>query len=171
MTRESPPELPPAPPGYANSMPPVAEASCLVRVEINRHAHAYFLTSEAAQAWTNMHVAAASFGVDLRLVSAFRSVADQRRIVLRKIRVGQSLTEILRVNAYPGHSEHHSGCAIDIGTDHGPDLEEAFENTAAFAWLQTNGGKFGFELSYPRNNHSGVIYEPWHWRFHPPSRR
>tara|TARA_R110002167_G_scaffold29863_1_gene99251 strand:+ start:86 stop:601 length:516 start_codon:yes stop_codon:yes gene_type:complete len=167
MTGESPPELPPVPPGYANSMPPVMEATRLVRIETDPNGRAYFLTADAAKAWTNMRSAAADSGISLRLVSAFRSITDQRKIVLRKIQIGQSLTEILRVNAYPGHSEHHSGCALDIGTDHGPDLEEAFENTPAFAWLEANANQFGFILSYPRNNHSGVIYEPWHWRFQP----
>lgn len=56
----------------------------------------------------------------------------QRQIVLRKLTDGLSFREILRVNATPGHSEHHSGCAIDIGPHVGPDLEESFEHTEAF---------------------------------------
>ena len=31
------------------------------------------------------------------------------------------------------------------------------------AWLRTNAPRFGFHLSYPRNNPHGIGYEPWHW--------
>ncbi|HPF74253.1 MAG TPA: D-alanyl-D-alanine carboxypeptidase family protein, partial [Xanthomonadaceae bacterium] len=63
----------------------------------------------------------------------------------------------------PGFSEHHSGNALDIGTPDEPPAEESFENTAAFDWLCENAPNFGFQLSYPRNNPHGIVYEPWHW--------
>ena len=75
------------------------------------------------------------------------------------------LVDILRVNAAPGYSEHHTGRAIDLGTIGCRALEEEFELTEAFAWLENNAAHFQFSLSYPRNNPSGVIYEPWHWCF------
>jgi len=28
-----------------------------------------------------------------------------------------------------------------------------------------NASRYGFELSFPRNNRQGVTCEPWHWRF------
>ncbi len=40
-----------------------------------------------------------------------------------------------------------------------------FENTAVFRWLQTNAARYGFEMSFPRNNSQGLAYQPWHWRF------
>ena len=73
--------------------------------------------------------------------------------------------DFLRVNAAPGYSEHHTGRAVDIGTPGCPPLEEAFEDTAAFAWLSRNAGAAGFRMTYPRGNPQGVIYEPWHWLF------
>ncbi|MNW15580.1 D-alanyl-D-alanine carboxypeptidase [compost metagenome] len=42
-------------------------------------------------------------------------------------------------------------------------LEEVFEQTPAFAWLQANADRFGFVLSFPRGNACGYLYEPWHW--------
>jgi D-alanyl-D-alanine carboxypeptidase len=27
--------------------------------------------------------------------------------------------------------------------------------------------EFGFSLSFPRDNLSGVCYEPWHWKYTP----
>ncbi len=56
---------------------------------------------------------------------------------------------------------------MDIGDGTAPatNLNENFENTKAFQWLQTNAARFGFEMSFPKDNSQGVSYEPWHWRF------
>jgi D-alanyl-D-alanine carboxypeptidase len=67
------------------------------------------------------------------------------------------------VNAYPGHSEHHTGRAIDLGAPSVAPLEEEFENTPEFAWLRARAGSFGFQMTYPRSNVHGIVYEPWHW--------
>ena len=40
-----------------------------------------------------------------------------------------------------------------------------FEKTAAFSWLKNNAAKYSFELSFPPDNHQGISYEPWHWRY------
>ena len=49
-------------------------------------------------------------------------------------------------------------------------LDEAFESTAAYAWLAKHARRFGFSLSYPRGNPEGFLYEPWHWRYRRPRR-
>jgi len=71
------------------------------------------------------------------------------------------------VSAPPGHSEHHTGYAVDIGDGNNPstNLQESFENTAAYRWLEANASRYSFELSFPRDNLQGISYEPWHWRF------
>ncbi len=92
-------------------------------------------------------------------------MADQRRILERKLRAGQSWATILEVNAPPGYSEHHSGRAVDFAVAGLPVLTEAFEKTPAFAWLTQHAAGFGYRLSYPRGNPYGYIYEPWHWFF------
>ncbi len=121
------------------------------------------MTSHAARAWSDMKDAAASAGIELQLVSAFRSVDYQAGIIQRKLDSGQSMEQILKVSAAPGYSEHHSGNALDISTPGFEPLEEEFENSPAFEWLKKSAGTFGFRLSYPRNNPHGVCYEPWHW--------
>ncbi|MBL9173966.1 MAG: M15 family metallopeptidase [Verrucomicrobiales bacterium] len=121
------------------------------------------LTPAAASAWRDMVAAAAADGVTLLLISGFRSVDHQAGILERKRASGQSMEEILRVNAAPGFSEHHTGRAVDIGTPGSKPLEETFETTAAFQWLAREAGRFGFRMSYPRHHPSGIIYEPWHW--------
>ena len=78
-----------------------------------------------------------------------------------------ALETIMRVNALPGHSEHHTGEALDLGTSSETDLETQFEETSAFKWLSKNAHQFRFSLSYPRDNAHGFIYEPWHWRYMP----
>ena len=124
-----------------------------------------FLVRAAAKAWRAVQAAAQADGVVLEPVSTFRSIAHQRALVERKLARGDGIDQVFAVNAVPGYSEHHSGRAIDIGTPGCPALDEAFEHTPAFAWLQRHADAFGFRLSYPRDNRHGVIYEPWHWCF------
>ena len=117
----------------------------------------------AARGWQRLQLAAAAEGVALDAISGYRSHAYQLGIFERKRARGLAVADILQVNAAPGYSEHHSGFALDIGTPGEPPAEESFEHTAAFAWLQGNAGRFGFQLSYPRDNPHGIVYEPWHW--------
>ncbi|MGH8123945.1 MAG: M15 family metallopeptidase [Rudaea sp.] len=129
-----------------------------------------WLSPRPARAWLRMREAAARDGVDLQIVSAFRSIEYQLGIVRRKLERGLSMHEILRVSAAPGYSEHHSGRALDVTTPGLPALEEEFETSAAFAWLSANAKLHGFHLSYPRGNPHGIAYEPWHWCWQPARR-
>ena len=114
-----------------------------------------------------MRLHAARDGIALDAISGFRSHAYQLGIFERKRARGLSVTEILKVNAAPGFSEHHSGHALDIGTPGDAPAEESFDATDAFAWLQVHAGAHGFQLSYPRDNPHGIVYEPWHWCWRP----
>lgn len=122
---------------------------------------------KAAKAYKEMVAAAQADGVTLVPLSAFRSVKDQQELFFDVSRErNQRPQERANVSAPPGHSEHHTGYAIDVGDGNGSaNLSQDFENTAAFQWLQTNAARFSFELSFPKNNEQGVSYEPWHWRF------
>lgn len=121
------------------------------------------LTPRAAAAWKRMRAAAAADGVSLLPLSGYRSVPRQTRIIRRKLRAGQTITDILRLVAAPGCSEHHTGRAIDIGSPDNQNLDEDFAKTAEFRWLKGHAARYGFRLSYPRNNRHGIGYEPWHW--------
>lgn len=125
--------------------------------------YAQRLTPAAARAWTRMREAAARDGVELRAVSSFRSIEVQSAIVRSKLARGQTIDAVLRVNAAPGYSEHHSGRAIDIATPGYAPVEEEFERSPAFAWLAAHARSYDFSLSYPRDNPHGLAYEPWHW--------
>ena len=139
------------------------ECPALVDVGADAFGRPARLEAATARAWQAMQAKAAADSVELQLVSAYRSYDYQKQLFLRKLARGDLITEILKVNAAPGFSEHHSGRALDIGTPGSPVLEEEFETTAAFAWLQVNAAEFGFRLSFPRANPFGVLYEPWHW--------
>jgi D-alanyl-D-alanine carboxypeptidase len=139
------------------------EPARLCSIGMDASGRPMLLAPAAASAFVAMRTAAARSGVVLQPVSSFRSIAYQRGLIVRKLKRGDPLDAILRVNAAPGYSEHHSGRAVDIGTPGCAALDEAFEQTPAFAWLQQHAADFGFHLSYPRNNALGVIYEPWHW--------
>ncbi len=126
------------------------------------------LRAAAADAYLEMEGAARADGVWLMPLSGFRSVEDQEYLFFEiKAQRGQVPAQRAEVSAPPGHSEHHTGYAIDIGDADVPatHLSENFENTAAFKWLQENAAYYSFELSFPQDNPQNIAYEPWHWRF------
>ncbi len=153
--------------GACRQLAEQVEARELVTARVLKDGRELKLAPDAAEAWARLRAAAADDRIELLLISGFRSYYHQRSIIERKLADGDPLELILRVNAAPGFSEHHTGRAVDIGTPGCPPLSEDFERTAAFQWLTNHAGHHGFTLSYPRNNPHGVIYEPWHWLFQP----
>ena len=151
--------------GVRSGLPLVPEPDWLGFAGFDRYRRPLWLHVRAARAWQHMRDAALRDGVVLEAISGYRSHDYQLGIFERKLARGQTVPQILAVNAAPGYSEHHSGLALDIGTPDEPPAEESFEDTAAFAWLQQHAGGFGFAMSYPRDNPHGIVYEPWHWRF------
>lgn len=139
------------------------EPAKLVFIGDDIHGRPQWLAPPAASAWRRMQGAAASEAIVLQVVSAFRSADYQLGIIRRKLERGVAIDEILRVSAAPGFSEHHSGRVVDVTTPGFDALEEVFETSPAFAWLIDHAKAFGFHLSYPRGNHHGIAYEPWHW--------
>jgi len=142
---------------------PIPEPAVLQYAGRDRYRRPLWLRADAARAWTRLQTAAQNDGVKLDAISGYRSHDYQAGIIARKLARGLNLEQILAVNAAPGFSEHHSGCALDIGTPGEPPAEERFELTPAFAWLSVHARRFGFRMSYPRDNPYGIIYEPWHW--------
>lgn len=126
------------------------------------------LRQPAATRFVEMVKAANAQGIALRPISGFRSLNEQEHLFFDvKAERGQQVQQRAAVSAPPGYSEHHTGYAIDIGdgANSATDLQQSFQNTAAFRWLVQNASRYGFEMSFPRGNPQGVSYEPWHWRF------
>jgi len=148
-------------------LPETAEPRTLQLAGFDRYRRPLWLRPDAARAWQHLQAAAMREGVVIESISGYRSHDYQLGIFDRKLARGQTLEQILTVNAAPGYSEHHSGRALDVGTPGEPPAEESFERTPAFAWLMANAAGYGFVLSYPRDNPNGIVYEPWHWRYEP----
>ena len=144
-------------------MPEQQEAVNLVDAGQDMFERPQQMTHDTFNHWRRMQLAAQQDGIRLLLVSAYRSVDYQFELFQRKLEAGQQIGDIMAVNTVPGFSEHHTGCAIDLHDGVGKPLTESFEDTQAFHWLTTNAGRFGFVMSYPRDNPHGINYEPWHW--------
>ena len=103
--------------------------------------------------------------IRLGAVSGFRSAETQRGLYLKKI---ESAGMDQNVVARPAHSEHQLGTTLDVtGLDPATLLETPFENTPEGRWVRDNASKYGFRLSYTRQNarRPGYIPEPWHLRY------
>lgn len=141
------------------------EATSLLVLGTDFHGREARLTPAAVDAWHKMREAAAKAGLQLLLISAYRSHARQAELFQRKIDQGWLPKDVMCIVAPPGFSEHHTGRAIDVAAPGFTDLTEDFENTEESKWLCAHAAEFGFSMSYPRGNPKGVQYEPWHWLF------
>lgn len=114
-------------------------------------------------------------GIELKVLSAYRTVEYQKNLFERNVKYrmedGMSYEEAyydVSINiAPPGGSEHNAGLAVDIIDKNHWDTYEEFENTPEFKWLIENCTKYGFILRYPKGKEdiTGYIYEPWHYRY------
>lgn len=122
----------------------------------------YKLHPDAAEALKKMLAAARSEGVTLTVGSAFRSVSYQQGIIERKKKAGQSHKQIYHMSAPAGHSEHHTGFAVDFSP-----INSGFAKTKGYQWLLKNADKYGFKQTFTAAYaaKSGVAEESWHWKF------
>ena len=107
--------------------------------------------------------------------SAHRSVSLQQSLydnmveefVSRGYARAEAETLAAKEVALPGTSEHHLGLAVDIVDWDYQLLDEGQEDTAVQKWLLANSWRYGFILRYPteKTNVTGIIYEPWHYRY------
>lgn len=76
-------------------------------------------------------------------------------------------TQAATIVARPGCSEHNTGLAVDFECADFADLDEGFKDTFAYEWLQAHCAEYGFILRFPKEKEdiTGVIYEPWHYRY------
>ena len=112
---------------------------------------------------------------DLAVVSAYRPKEEQDVLYWRKVKQytdkGYSDLEAQKVGGTivkrPGFSEHNCGLAMDVGGSGDYTLEQTFANTPAYAWLIEHCADYGFILRFPEGKEdiTGVIYEPWHYRY------
>lgn len=115
----------------------------------------------AYNALIKLQDAASRAGYSMPLLSGYRSYDYQAQLYENYVaRDGQAAAD--RYSARPGHSEHQSGLAFDVG-----DIDYDFGKTARGKWLAAHCAEFGFILRYPQGKESitGYMYEPWHIRY------
>jgi len=68
--------------------------------------------------------------------------------------------------APPGHSEHHTGLAMDFAIDDGYEYP-ALRNEGEYSWIYSNAAKYGLILRYTEQNKHITKYraESWHFRY------
>jgi LAS superfamily LD-carboxypeptidase LdcB len=132
------------------------------------------LQEKSVTPWEEMKKAATTDGINLFLLSAYRSVEDQRALFLEEIsRSGLSsaqiangsadsaINKILERAAPPGYSRHHTGYTIDISCPDQPNF--IFARTSCFEWLSKNNyqnaKRFGWIPSYPENTEKPESWE------------
>jgi zinc D-Ala-D-Ala carboxypeptidase len=111
--------------------------------------------------------AARAAGVQLRVVSSYRSYRKQQSTFAHWVAVG-GYRQAVATSARPGHSEHQLGTVIDFGEVGRPDpWNDSFATSKAGRWLHDNAAKFGFVMSYPAGPQDEVCYDPeaWHYRY------
>lgn len=112
--------------------------------------------------------AARGAGAPFRVVSAYRSYAQQASTFDYWVRVG-GYEQALRTSARAGHSEHQLGTTVDLTSLNGslPWEYADWAQTTAGAWIAAHAWEYGFLVSYPRSSFAATCYdyEPWHVRY------
>ena len=101
-----------------------------------------------ARAYRAMQAAAAADGIELKLSSGFRSMAEQTRLYAEH-QAGTLATPVAR----PGYSNHQSGVALDIHVGGNSVM------SPEYLWLQEHAAGFGFL----NTGASFSTPEWWHW--------
>lgn len=159
----------------------------LGKKEITASTEEFNLLPQAALAFKAMQTAAKKEGIDLKVVSSFRSYTAQKNIWNRKykryISEGlsgpEAITKIIEYSTLPGTSRHHWGTDIDMieGSKKVAGdvlLEKHFDQGAyqkLHQWLLKNATRFGFDIVYTKDSlRKGFFYEPWHYSYTPLSK-
>ena len=101
-------------------------------------------------------------------VSGWRSFQEQKKIYDQSLK-DNGLAFTQKYVATPGHSEHQTGLAFDLGLREGTvDLIcPAFPYTGICQSFREKAIQYGFIERYPKNKEhiTGIAHEPWHFRY------
>ena len=135
----------------------------LVQVSTEYAKENILLTEETKNQFILMAEAAKKENLTLYAISGYRDYTYQKNLYNNYYSIdGNKANEY---SSKPGHSEHHTGLAIDISNK--TTSYEEFDKTEEFKWMQENAHKYGFILRYPedKTNETLYQYEPWHYRY------
>lgn len=108
------------------------------------------------------------FETEIVIDSGYRPYSYQENLMKDLIKIkGDDAYKNL---ALPGHSEHQTGLAVDIGFYKNGKYDCDFKVSNykdEFKWINDNAHKYGFIIRYPlgKEEITGYIYEPWHLRY------
>ena len=109
-------------------------------------------------------------GIQIELISTYRTIEDQKKTFERYLN-NFGLEYANKYVAKPGHSEHHTGFAVDAGVLMEGKLYRTIEELLSiddlFKIIQGKLDRYGFILRYPRGKEeiTKIGYEPWHFRY------
>lgn len=123
------------------------------------------LNSIAYEAFKKLVDAGELEGYHIRNNSAYRSY-DYQSGLYNSYKNNNGLTYADKWSARPGHSEHQTGLALDVGVKNEYSLGK-FESSKEFTWMKDHAHLYGFILRYPKGKEhiTGYGYEPWHYRY------
>lgn len=130
----------------------------LVTVQVARSGGQQMRSVPAMMLKSMFDAYASETGRGMKALSGYRSYATQKAV----------WDGNYTLTALPGHSEHQTGLAMDIGaTSNKCAIQDCFANEPEGKWLAANAYKYGFILRYPqgKENITGYQFEPWHYRF------
>lgn len=106
-------------------------------------------------------------GLQFVLRSSFRSYDNQAMLYQNYVaKDGKAAADTY--SAEPGHSEHQTGLAYDVGSVvSANDFRVSFGTTPEGEWLKHHAHEFGFIIRYGegKTHITGYQYEPWHVRY------
>lgn len=139
----------------------------------------YPLQEVVRESWRNLKEAASQDGLSISIVSAYRSVANQRQLFLNRLsaegvniadveagRADEAIDQVLVTSSIPGYSKHHTGYTIDIQC--AGYAFENFKNSPCNTWITAdnykNAKQYGFIPSYPEDaDLQGPEPEAWEY--------
>lgn len=127
-------------------------------------ADGYLMRKDTADAYLRMKKDAAAEGLEISVISGYRSVEYQGSLYNSYLQ-NDSQVNVDRYSARPGYSEHHTGMALDLyGSIEGL---RNFVKTPEYVWVRDNCWRYGFIIRYTTENESitGYQNEPWHIRY------
>ncbi len=141
--------------------PPAVVSSELSSIDCNEHSDTGYKSGSAfpitvvtvdgkpverdtANAYYVMAQAAAAAGVNIQIVSGFRTMDEQKYLYNCYVNCNCNNCNLA---AKPGYSNHQSGHALDLNTSSGGVLN----------WLNAHGAAYGFSRTVPS--------EAWHWEW------
>jgi len=144
-------------------------------VELAQLPSGHFVDRRIEDSILTMLESASNQGIDLTVVSAYRSYEEQVGIFNNMMNMWisggytplEAFLATQGVVAVPGHSEHHLGLALDIVATNHPVLDESQSQTPEGQWLRENSWRYGFVVRYleDKTHITGIFYEPWHFRY------